>query len=317
MSNKITPELLQERWNAITYKDGGFLQLDTKHHLEWHVGYMSNGENIRKTLLLISKLPIGSVESSKSMEVTRRRKEDNRWTLAFELISDEQQSVFATFCCDVIEYSRYAKDEANALLYVINRYKHWSRLLKSQSKGLMDESKRKGLLGELLFLETKLATPLHGCLEIVQGWAGADSADQDFMYVDSWHEIKTVAISASKVTISSLEQLDRTDYGELVVMRIDCADREDSISLNEVVNRIKEVLAVDIDALELFESKLTAYGYIDLREYSEQKYYHAATQKYQVNSTFPRITSSSVSVAITSAQYEISLPTLEEWRIII
>ena len=56
------------------------------------------------------------------------------------------------FCCDIIEFSRTASDEKEALTFVIKRYRQWSRLLELQKKnGLMDENKCKGLLGELLF----------------------------------------------------------------------------------------------------------------------------------------------------------------------
>ena len=47
---KITPELLQQQWDNINYKNGGFLQIDTQHPLEWHIGYQSISQ---KTLLLI------------------------------------------------------------------------------------------------------------------------------------------------------------------------------------------------------------------------------------------------------------------------
>jgi hypothetical protein len=147
---KITPNLLESKWDSIKYTDGGFLQIDTLHPLEWHIGYQSISQ---RTLLLISDTPIGAVDSSKSLMVTRRcRESDNRWTLSFELLRDEQQSVFSTLCCDIIEHSRTATNEEDALELVIKRYKQWSKLLESQKSGLMNETTRKGLLGELLFL---------------------------------------------------------------------------------------------------------------------------------------------------------------------
>jgi len=304
-------EFLQKHWDSIDYKSGGFLQIDTMHPLEWFIGYQ---EDSRKTLLLISHAQIDVVESSKSMEVTRRRKEDGRWTLTFELINSEQEGVFSVFCCDMIEHSRMAKNESAALALAINRYKHWSRLLRTQSKGLMDESTRKGLLGELLFLEEKLHSSTDTYI-IINGWVGADSADQDFMYTDCWHEIKTVGVSAKKVTISSLEQLERMDEGELVVIYVDKANRKGDFSLNELVARIKNLLLSDIDALELFENKLVAYGYIDLQEYNLQKYFYFGTKKYRVDTAFPKLTTKSVHTAIVSLQYEINLPAIESWMI--
>ena len=255
---RITPEILQAQWDSIKYKDGGFLQIDTDHPLEWHIGYQSISQ---KTLLLVSGTEIGAIDSSKSMSVVRRRREDNRWSLTFELLRNEQQGVFAIFCCDMIEYSRSAINEKDALKLVIDRYKQWSKLLESQKSGLMDEPKQKGLLGELLFLE-QIIDKMPSYFVAVQGWAGADSADQDFMYSDSWHEVKSIALSATSVSISSIQQLDCPEEGELVVMRIDkvTPDRVGAISLNDVVQRLKQKLSPDETALDLFRVKLTSYG---------------------------------------------------------
>jgi hypothetical protein len=308
---RITPEILQHQWDSIKFKDGGFLQIDTDHPLEWHIGYQSISQ---KTLLLVYGTEISPVESSKSMSVVRRRREDNRCSLTFELLRNEQQGVFAIFCCDTIEYSRPAGNEKDALNLVISRYKQWSKLLETQKSGLMDEAKRKGLLGELLFLEQQFEKQ-HSLLAVVQGWSGADSADQDFMYLDSWHEVKSIVASATNVTISSLEQLDCADEGELVIMRIDKAtpERAGAVSLNDVVQRIKTTLSTDGDALALFRTKLTSYGYIDLHEYDEQKYNHSGMQKYQVNESFPRLTSQIVPPQVTAARYELNLPSLADW----
>jgi hypothetical protein len=307
---KITPEILQSQWDSIEFKNGGFLQIDTQHLLEWHIGYQSISQ---KTLLLVSDTEIDAIESSKSMSVSRRRREvDNRWALSFELLRNEQQSVFAILCCDVIEYSRLATNEKDALASVISRYKQWSKLLELRHSGLMNENVQKGLLGELLFLEERIDV-IESTLVAVRGWVGADGADQDFMYSDGWFEIKCIGASASSVTISSLEQLDCADEGELVIKRIDkvAPERAGAISLNDVVRRISYKLTGE--TLDLFRAKLYAYGYIDLQEYSEQKYHCSATQRYRVDDSFPRLTCESVPTQIVSVHYELSLTSLAEW----
>lgn len=309
---RITPEILQKQWNSIDYKDGGFLQIDTQHPLEWHIGYQSISQ---KTLLLVCTADIGIIESSKSMAVTRRKREtDNRWTLSFELLRNEQEGVFAILCSDIIEHSRPASNEKGALALVISRYKQWSRLLESQKSGLMDENSRKGLLGELLFLQKRIGEGVSA-LSAIQGWAGADGADQDFIYEDGWHEIKSVGASASSVMISSLEQLDCAGEGELVIMRIDKAapDKAGALSLNDAVRLISSELTEVPDALDLFRSKLSTYGYIDLQEYSEQKYYCSGSQRYGVDDAFPRLIRRNVPTQVESLHYELSLASLVDW----
>ncbi|WP_027085826.1 PD-(D/E)XK motif protein [Cohnella panacarvi] len=309
----ITPESLQRQWDSIKYRDGGFLQVDIKHPLEWHIGFQSISQ---KTLLLVSDIEIGDVISSKSMAVSRRRREsDNWWTLSFELLRDEQESVFAILCSDIVAHSQSASNKKEALTLVISRYKQWSRLLESQKSGLMDEHSRKGLIGELIFLSDRLDAS-DSALTTVQGWIGADGADQDFAYADSWFEVKSVGASATSVTISSLEQLDCNDYGELVIMRIDktAPEKNGAFSLNDIVKQICDQLSGNSDVLDIFRSKLAAYGYIDLQAYSEQKYYYSGTQCYSVNVTFPRITKKTVPAQIVSLHYELNLPSLQEWQ---
>lgn len=309
---KITPEILQKQWSSIDYKEGGFLQIDTQHPLEWHIGYQSISQ---KTLLLVCTTDIGTIESSKSMAVTRRKREtDNRWTLSFELLRNEQEGVFAILCSDIIEHSCPASNEKEALTLVISRYKQWSRLLESQRSGLMDENSRKGLLGELLFLQERIEKG-NPALTAVQGWVGADGADQDFVYEDGWHEVKSVGASAANVTISSLEQLDCAGEGELVIMRIDKAapDKAEAFSLNDAVRQISSKLNDASDVLDLFRSKLSAYGYIDLQEYSEQKYFCSGSQRYSVNNAFPRLIKQNIPIQVESLRYELSLSSLADW----
>lgn len=309
---RTTPEILQRQWNSIDYKDGGFLQIDIQHPLEWHIGYQSISQ---KTLLLVCAADIAPIESSKSMAVTRRKREtDNRWTLSLELLRNEQEGVFAILCSDIIEHSRAAPNEKEALALVMGRYKQWSRLLESQRSGLLDENSRKGLLGELLFLQERIEES-DFALTAIQGWVGADGADQDFIYEDGWHEVKSIGTSATSVTISSLEQLDCAGEGELVIMRIDksAPDKGRALSLNDAVRRISGNLTDASDALDLFRSKLNAYGYIDLQEYSEQKYYCSGSQRYGVNDTFPRLIRRNVPPQIEALHYTLSLSSLADW----
>ena len=310
---KITPEILEKQWGSINYKEGSFLQVDVVHALEWHVGYFSISQ---RTLLLVSDAEVEQIDSSKSMLVSRRQREnDKRWTLSFELLRNEQQGVFAIFCCDIIEHSRLSTNEKEALQLIIKRYKQWNKLLESQRSGLMSEQSRKGLVGELLFLEGRLLLT-SSLLSVVQGWAGADNADQDFVYSDGWFEVKSLNPSATSVIISSLEQLDCVDDGTLVIQRIEktSPERANAFSLNDVVYRIFDLLTSESEALDLFRAKLTAYGYIDLQEYAEQKYIHNETVLYRVDNLFPRLTAKNVPTQITTAHYELSLSSLVDWR---
>jgi hypothetical protein len=170
------------------------------------------------------------------------------------------------------------------------------------------------LLGELLFLRSRIQEK-DGGLSAVQGWVGADGADQDFVYADGWFEVKSIGVSAISVSISSLEQLTNPDDGELVIMRLDkvAPEKASALSLNDIVRQVSDALIGSADALDLLRSKLNAYGYIDLQEYSVQKYYCSSVQRYRVDASFPKLTKQNVPQQVESLHYELSLPSLADW----
>ena len=309
----ITSEELHAKWLSADFTHGGYIQIGIKHPLEWHLGY----ENIdSKSLVIVSEAEPELLDSSKSIEVAKRiRISDGRWTWAFILMRKDQESVYETLCADIINFSSGATDETNALAEVSKRFKQWNRLLEHQRKALMDESRRKGLFGELLFLNSILDRGITPIIAI-QGWVGPDGADQDFVYSDGWHEIKTVGLSANSISISSLEQLKCEDNGEIVVMRVDkCAPKQSGArSLSEMVDFTANRFSIDGDASALFESKLARYGFIDLPEYREQKYKFSYQERYCVKSDFPKLTAVNVPEQVVSAQYSISLAGIADWK---
>lgn len=310
---KITVEYLHEKWKSISYYDGGYIQVEVKHPLAWHIGYK---EIDQKTLVVVSEKEPELLRTSKSIVVSKGRRMDGRWTLSFTLMRMEQESVFELLCADLINYSQSAENKAVALALIAKRYTQWNKLLEHQRKSLMDESNRKGLLGELTYL-CSIIDGGYPLLAAVQGWVGPDGADQDFVYADGWHEIKSVGIAASSVTISSLQQLDNRDPGELVVMFIDkCApERGGAVTLGEQVDLTLARVHKDSDALSLLKNKLMRYGYIDLPEYREQKYTCSGRARFLVDRDFPRLTADTVMPQIIAAQYSISLAGIEGWKL--
>ena len=310
---KLTSKILQHKWNNINFYDGGYIRVDVDSFLEWYIGYKDINQ---KTLLIVSHFEPKLLPTSKSVLISKGLREDGRWALSMTLMRPEQEGVFAILCSDIINYTGKASSEHIAMHLTENRYKQWHRLMEHQNKGLMDESRRKGLLGELLFLYEKLKSG-YPIISAVQGWVGPDGADQDFIYNDLWYEIKSVGVSAETVSISSLEQLDNLDPGELVVIRIDkCPpEKPESFTLNDQVKKVADLIKDDPDAPLLFESKLVKYGYIDLSEYGEQRYFFTKKDLFNVTDDFPRLTSAAVMPQIASAQYSISLSAIEGWRL--
>ena len=103
----------------------------------------------------------------------------------------------------------------NPVKALVERCLDWQKLLQYVNKNVMSYSQQKGLLGELIFL--KEAIEIRGAEQTIMSWVGPEGADQDFIFPDTWNEIKTVSISSDDVVISSFEQLLQEKDGELTV----------------------------------------------------------------------------------------------------
>lgn len=153
--------------------------------------------------------------------------------------------------------------------------------------------------------------------DAVAGWVGPDGADQDFVYDDAWYEIKTTVASSSQVKISSVEQLDNPDEGELVVFRIDkCAPaKSGAVTLYAMVHLLLGMMSSNVGAVDDFVLKLGSAGYIDMNEYDKEKFSVSAKQTYLVKESFPRIVREVLPVEIVNLEYCLDLPSLDPWTV--
>lgn len=302
---------LHNAWNCVTY-DGSTVRLAVKHSLEWYVGYYTESQ---KAVVLISDSPVKNIESLKSIAFNCAQRQDGKYALAFILLSKEMEEVYITMCGDIIRFSSNESSPAKALIQVIGRYKQWIKLLEHQRSALMGSSAQKGLIGELYYLKYCLESGMN-LEETIVGWVGPEGADQDFQFSDGWHEVKATGISSSEIGISSIEQLDNNESGELIIIRIDkCADeKKGSITLRSMVQSIIPLLNNDFSALESYNSKLSKAGYIDLPEYDQQYYYISKMETYMVDDAFPRLRRTCLPSEVTQCNYFLSISSIEKWK---
>lgn len=304
---------LKSCWNTNSSYGSAFRRLNIEHQLEWYAGWSLADT---KALMAISRHEIKPLESSQAISISIRKRElDERWTLIIELTDPDLEEVFIHLCCDIIEYSCRADDQERAVMLAVKRYKEWDRLLKHKKNSVMDERSQKGLIGELMFLISSIKQG-RSAKETVEGRAGPDGGDQDFVFLDAWYEIKTVSISAEKLSISSLEQLGLAGPGELVIMRVDkCAKHHDSsFTLKSLVAQAEKLVAEYSASHEMLMDKLARYGYIALPHYDDQYYWCDHISHYVVDEHFPKITRSDVAVEISDAQYSLRIASLHRWE---
>ncbi|WP_302951173.1 PD-(D/E)XK motif protein [Holdemania filiformis] len=302
---------LREKWNAINYYSGGALKLSVNHPLEWYVRYASPEH---KSVVIVSQKAIKKIESSKCIDASCNQRKDGKYAISFTLMDRKQEDVFIIMAGDIIEYSNVDTDDI-ALLKVLRRYNAWLKLLDHKCDAVLGSNTQKGLIGELLFLKEKIETGMLPS-EALIGWDGPEGADQDFVYAECWYEIKSTGASSTEIFISSVEQLDRDDEGELVVYRIDkCApDQPKSFTLYGLVHAIIDLISRLGENPDELVLKLGSAGYIDMKEYDKQHFSMSSKQIYSVNNTFPKIRRKEIPNEIINMEYRIDIPSIKSWE---
>lgn len=285
-----------------------YVRISAEHPLELYVGLNENG---LKTLRYNGKFTPIKVYSTKNLDV-KQYKNNNISSILFTYISPINDSLFFKFCEDIIN-STIDCEQENGYKFILNRYTQWKKFFSTKAT-ILTEPEIMGLIGELLFLKD-YSFKIYGISKGISGWSGPDPTHKDFSYNSDWYEIKTIGTSSKSVKISSLEQLDSSDDGYLVINRLEkMSEKFSGITLNKLVEIIRNTIEFDEDK-ELFENKLLQVGYTYNELYDTFVYNYVDTRKYLVNDIFPRIKSESLPKGIINLTYEIELSSIHKLEV--
>lgn len=302
-------EKIKERFLEIEGKNI-FSRINPSHIIDLYVGHDDQGRYAIK--YRGSFKPESGIKSVAGIAVNQFKNEDFN-TLQFSLMYNENKELFFTFCEDIFETTRSIADNRNAYKTILNRYYSWKKMF-STPKKLLSESEIMGLIGELLFLRDYLFEK-YGKGEALSGWSGQELTHKDFSYNDVWYEVKAIHSGKDSVKISSLEQLQSTNNGELVVFSLEKMSASyDGIKINNLALEILNSL--DMDALkDVFLSAIMYQEFTFDESYNEFVYDLISMKRYSVNSEFPKLTRNDVNDAIIKAQYDLSLAILNNYLI--
>ena len=290
-----------------------YQRVNSTHLLDLYVGI---DDTARWTLLLISEHPPLKVASSRMILVKSGRRPDKKWSLSFSLVDDNYKDMFVLFCEDIVSSSSCIKNKEKATRFVGKRYKEWREMLANARGNLLSPSEIKGLLGEMYFLKDFLCAK-YGAEKAALSWTGPKRLPQDYIIEDTWFEVKTVSSSRTEVGISSIEQLDCTKTGELVVVRADktSVTNTDAANLNMLYKELLSMLPND-DSREQFSTMLLRFGYYPRPEYEDEEYTFEvkATARYAVSADFPCLRRANLPESVTEAKYSLSLTTIDSFR---
>ncbi len=302
------PTMIEQLWQELRLAGGPALQrrVDSSHPLDLYVDFEAPN---RPGLVAVCAHQPPTVRPLRAVTVEHGRRGDGRWTLRLSLDVPGLLPVFAALCRDIIEFTRSGVSEEQLAAAVVGRLDRWRHLLEKDTSSLGDTALR-GLIGELLVLETELdvLTPA----EAIASWTGPLGTPQDFL-LPSGHriEVKAARRDARTVRIHGLDQLDPgADTLDLAVVRMEetGAGATGAISAPMLVARIAERIAADPETLSIFSASLAFTGWREHPQHSELVVRVIAIDRYQVGPDFPRLTSAVVPQGIEDADYTIVLP---------
>ncbi|MEU4557469.1 PD-(D/E)XK motif protein [Actinoplanes sp. NPDC023936] len=187
--------------------------------------------------------------------------------------------------------------------------------LLSNARGLTPE-KQTGLYGELLFVESCLATmPPAAALD---AWRGFTRHEHDFVFPGVCFEVKTTRTERRRHRISGLEQLEPIPDATLWVLSVQLTSSTPAAgrTLTELVDDIRDALGPVADR---FDTMLAQVGWRDRDRplYREALALRAPAAAYAVDDGFPVLDRSVVDAGCTrpelivDADYTVDLTSLQ------
>ena len=298
---------LLSRWDSCR---GGQILVDHQHPIKNM--FLNINEKGNRELLIPVKKPIKKFQSTEAIGITNY-KAPGTYYFAIELLSENLVKEYACLCFELIQSSRTCATQAEATDTLFKTFQKWYSLMADARFDILPVHEIRGLMGEIKYMidELHAGQPEQA---LINAWTTHKDASRDFLFDESWAEIKTIQTTSDYIKISSVEQLDHDSDGSLIVFRLDQVHKESekTYTLNSIVQELRSMLSMPAGAI--LSRKLLAKGYTFNEHYEEFLFAFNGKSEYCVNSSFPRITRAMLSPAIKSAEYELFLSSIEEWR---
>ncbi len=176
-----------------------------------------------------------------------------------------------------------------------------------ENKKIMSKSNLIGLYGELIFLEKQISKSSKSFERHINAWQKNERANNDFIYSDKEHEIKTTALNNKSIRISSEYQLESNNGNPVFLEYLVIDEKDNGRSLDEIVNTLRDKLKKNIKLLFKFNLKLEIYGYVACNLTKNKKFELFKHRKIKINDDFPKLSSSNLPNQISDVRYTIDI----------
>lgn len=290
----------------------GVQLVEVEHPLEIFIGASDLG-NAR---LMIRSDGKPHVPHLADVVAVDRQGQSEQWILSLTLQDRRFLEVFIRLAVHVVERTRSAGSEREALEVMTGVFDQWRRLLTPPNVRRLGIDSLRGLVGEVWFLVNRIShsRPID---EALDGWVGPLGAPQDFWYEDSeFHEVKSIGPGSRCLKISSSEQLDVSPL-ELVVLAVPQVPEGSEGALN--LTRLVQTVADRLDQLGLsneeLKLKIKRVG-VDIEDpyYSEIWFQVRSISTYEVSDDFPAIRARHLPSGIEHVRYQLALASIEPFK---
>lgn len=316
---KTTSEALLQEWATSKRNDVGVnRRLFPDLVLETRVGRDATGKPM---LAIPTPKQLGGFPKLTGIQISSTKNSQEVTWLVISLESEDAIKEFAVLCEDLVDQVRSASDEEDGLHRLLQCLNRWKNLFLPRKSDLLSDNSLRALTAELVAL-TQIATSVtKSYLEAAKSWVGPNKAPQDFQ-IESKRlalEVKAKHRERSIVTISSIEQLDTSDYDlELILVQVEAifVNSQQGFRLVDLVHHILRILQQDESALVSFQEKLVSIGFELARpEYQNLRYEVDRLLKFRVNDDFPRLRRVEIASGILEVNYSLDSSKIEEFLI--
>jgi hypothetical protein len=230
------------------------------------------------------------------------------------LRSAENADIFFRLCVDLIDATREIKEQKTALEIIHSRLKRWKTFLSMGRSHLLSAQEVQGLFAELTFFHEYVESSPDSAA-LIAGWQGPLNGPHDFVLGNYAVEIKslsgshkdTIRISSENQLASHLDRLFLHVY--FLAEFVGC---KQGVSLNQLVSTVRAAI-IDTDSKDLFDSRLFATGYMEIKEYDAPCYSVAQQKTFEVKDDFPRITPQALTNGLANVSYDLALNALQKY----
>lgn len=254
-----------------------------------------------------------SIPKFSHIEVREIADREKGCAIAVLLKNDVYKDTFYEICVDIIKAVQ-AIEPRRLRAATILRLQKWSCFLEKGGSG-MDDRKQRGLIAELLFLDS-IAIPAVGDENAIRGWTGPERQARDFSFGGKSIEVKSKKGSDNHfITISSSEQLETGEAEQLYlyVVEVRAPGKDKSVSVNLMVAKVKTSMESQFALCE-FETKLARLGYFG-PDSADGEWSLGTIYAYVVQQGFPRIESAQIPGGISHVKYSIDLNYCTEYLV--